>query len=203
MNPQSSPIHQLPEGYQKAYYLNVLEGDVLKRMNWLSILVAVPFFVVGRLWMGMIDAIRGSFEVSLPLPSIIVTLFSAIGVIILHELIHGAVIRRAGHTPRYGMLRMAGIPVAFYATTDNAYFPRNTFIQIALAPAVVITVVGAVLMIFLPNNLNNYLLLAMVINGAGAVGDFYMTYIVLKFDTDRTLVQDNVEAITIFVQPER
>lgn len=195
-----SPIYELPEGYQQAYHMNLLEGDVLRRLNWMSLIVALPFFIGGRLWLALVQSVSGSYDAPLPLPGVVLVIVGVLGVIILHELIHGAAIRWAGHKPRYGFLQMDGIPVAFYATADDAYFPRNAFIVIALAPAVVITLVGAVLMIFLPDRLNYYLLLAVVVNGAGAVGDFYMTHIVLKFEEGRTLVQDNMEAITVFVR---
>lgn len=199
-------IHTLPDGYRQAYHLDITNPEHARPLNTLG-LAAIPiFFIAGRGWLEAVRAVRGDFSVDLPLPGFVLVILSAVGVIILHEWIHGLFIRRTGHTPRYGIVTArAGrvtVPLAFYATADDAYFYRRDFIIIALAPAVLITGIGALLMVFLPDTINYYILLAIVINGSGAAGDFWMAYALRRYDEDNTLVRDEAHRMSIFVRDD-
>lgn len=195
------PIHELPAGYVPAYHLSVLDASQALWLNGLSIVLAGVFFLGLSAWNTVIEAVRG--PAAGPGPPAPLMILLVLLVLPLHEWVHGVFIRRAGHTPRYGMkgvrLGPVTIPVVLFATADDAYFRRDDFIIIALAPVVLITLGGMGLMILLVDGLAGYVALALIINGAGAVGDLWMTVVVLRYPADDTLVRDEADSITVFV----
>jgi hypothetical protein len=114
----------------------------------------------------------------------------------LHELIHGVVIARYGHKPRYGVKLFV-----LFATSDGALFRRNEFVRIALAPLVVISAVGSAIMLFLPFGLGYWIALAITLNAAGAIGDLWMTAVALRYDPS-ALVRDEADSMRIFAHLE-
>lgn len=113
----------------------------------------------------------------------------------LHELLHGLAIRWMGHRPRYGMRLDMGV---LYATADDACFPRNQFIVIALAPLMVITLVGMGLMLVLSDAVAYYIGLMIVLNASGAVGDLWMTWEVLRYPA-HALIRDEADRIRVYM----
>jgi hypothetical protein len=112
----------------------------------------------------------------------------------LHELFHGLFITRFGHKARYGFKM-----TVLYATADGAFFRRNEFIQIALAPLILISTVGLILMLFFPPRLAQWVALGVVVNAAGAIGDIWMTAVALRFDSS-ALIQDEEDCMRVFAE---
>ncbi|MBZ0301203.1 MAG: DUF3267 domain-containing protein, partial [Anaerolineae bacterium] len=149
-------------------------------------------------WAAFVRQIRGpyntAFSESIPwLLAVLVVLVVTFGG---HELLHGLAIRWAGHKPRYGMELSKGV---LYATTDQALFPRNHFLIIALTPLVALTLAGMVLMIFVPDGVGYYLGLIVVLNAAGAIGDLWMAAVVVRYPPE-ALVRDEADSIRVYVQ---
>lgn len=89
------------------------------------------------------------------------------GIIFPHELCHGLAIRAFGGHPRYGFgVAYFVFPYAF-ATTETR-FTRNQFLVIALAPLVVLSVVGVPIMLVFEWT---WLAIPLAMNAGGAVGD--------------------------------
>jgi hypothetical protein len=191
----------LPDDYELDYYFDVTDPATLGQLNFWSLALLVPFIALVIFWDRLVDVLRGPYVVGQEIPAIILWVL-VLGVLLLHEWVHGVAIRWAGHRPRYGMqgikIGPITIPYLLYATADDAYFPRTAFIVIALAPVIIITIVGLALMVILPDYLHSYLMVAIVINGTGAVGDLWMTAIVRRYP-ESTLVRDEAESISIFV----
>jgi Putative zincin peptidase len=187
---------ELPPGYREARYLAATEGRVLFWLNVLSLIPLVIALMVVGLWGVFVRRLRG------PIPSIfwenVPWLLAVILVIVLmiglHEWIHGLAIRWMGYKPRYGINLAKGV---FFATTDNGLFWRNQFLVVALAPLVVITIAGMILMIFTPDSLGYYVGLIVVMNAAGAIGDLWMAAVVWRYPDD-TLVRDEADSIRIY-----
>ena len=104
------------------------------------------------------------------------------------------VIARCGHKPRYGVKLFV-----LFATSDGALFRRDEFIRVALAPLVVITAMGGLLMLFLPFGMAYWVGLAVVLNAGGAIGDLWMTAVALRYDPS-TLIRDEEDSMRIFAQ---
>ncbi|GAB4511383.1 MAG: DUF3267 domain-containing protein [Anaerolineae bacterium] len=194
-------ITQLPENYREAYHLTITDSAQLLWLNILSLALLVPFVFLMFWWAGMVQDLRGANESAAALPDVLIW-FLVIMVLPLHELIHGVVIQAVGHRPRYGMkLTRVGpikLPYVLYATADGAYFTRWQFVAVAMAPAVVITLLGMLLVYLLPDALALPVAAAVVINGSGAVGDVWMTWVVLRY-TPEALVKDEADSIRVYV----
>lgn len=115
------------------------------------------------------------------------------GVIVVHELIHGAAMKRYGGDPEYGYgVAQFVLPYA-YATSDES-FTRNQFIVIALAPLVLLTGVLFSIAVYFQWSL---LLLPLALNVGGAIGDLWMTRLLLRYP-DTIYVVDKTTELEIY-----
>lgn len=92
--------------------------------------------------------------------------------------------RYYGGRPRYGVgLAHFVLPYA-YATSKEVY-TRTQFILISLAPLVVLSMIGTLLLPWVP-----CMLIALASNAAGSMGDLWMTSYVLRFPSDVQLLDE-------------
>lgn len=127
---------------------------------------------------------------------LLVLLVLAVAIVPPHEFVHGLAIRWFGGTPRYGVgLAHFVLPYA-YATTDRQ-FSRNQFVVVALAPLVVLTVVGVSLMIVFEWA---WLIVPLAANAGGAVGDCWMVLTVLGYPA-HVRIGDNATGLQILGRP--
>lgn len=88
-------------------------------------------------------------------------------VLVLHELVHGLFFWVFTKTrPKFGFKGAYA-----YAAAPEWYFPRRQYLVVGLAPFVVISLVGVVLMPVFPIQWLWLLIAALVMNASGAVGD--------------------------------
>lgn len=114
-------------------------------------------------------------------------------VIVSHELCHGIAIKAFGGQPRYGMgVSYLVFPYA-YATTETR-FSRNQFLVIALAPLVVLTLVGVPIMILFEMP---WLAFPLALNAGGAVGDIWMVLILLSYPPKVTVL-DSTTGLEVY-----
>ena len=100
-----------------------------------------------------------------------------------------------GGKPRYG----AGIAhyiVPYFYTTTKTVFLRNQFIVIAIAPLVVISLVGIGVMAAFPS-IAHWMFIPFVINASGAVGDLWVTRNVLRYPK-HVLLEDRKTGLIIY-----
>ncbi|MBN1202130.1 MAG: DUF3267 domain-containing protein [Anaerolineae bacterium] len=197
-NQAANPVTALPANYRQVYYLRLTERG---RLLWLNVLSLVPLAISGVVVIILLIAYHsvGAPLVIDALPGELPTLYGMALVLLvlpLHEWLHGLAIRRVGHRPRYGVRLLV-----LFATADGAYFRRGEFIQVSLAPLVVISAAGLFLMLFLPLGLAQWIALAVMMNAAGAIGDLWMALVALRFDPS-VLVQDEEDAMRIFAHVE-
>ena len=113
------------------------------------------------------------------LPSVFSIIFIIIDVVVvlyLHELIHAAVFYFT-HKQR-PKLGIRGFII--FAAAPNKILNKNQMIINTLAPFVVITLVGFLLMTLVPISFSSWIFIPMVVNAAAAGGDFMTVYWVLK-----------------------
>jgi hypothetical protein len=198
---QPPPIKKLPEDYEEVYYLSLLNMAQMVWLQILSVILLIPFAILMAVWMAVVQNLRGAYVAEPHVPAAVLWL-AVIAVFFLHEYIHGIAIRWVGLKPRYGAKYAAlgrfKLPVVLYATADDALFRRYQFVVVALAPAVVITLGGMALALLLPDYVANYIVLAVVLNGSGAAGDFWMAAVVLRYPS-HTLVRDEADSIRVYV----
>ncbi len=195
--PKADPVMMLPPHYQEVHYMSINEHGVLL---WLNLMSLVPLAISALIVFGSLLVYNeelGSPLVITAFPDSVPTLLGLASVLIvlpLHEWIHGLVIARCGHKPRYGIKLFV-----LFATSDGALFRRNEFIRVALAPLVVITTMGSVLMLFLPFGVAYWVGLAVVLNAGGAIGDLWMTAIALRYGPS-ALIRDEEDSMRIFAR---
>ena len=118
-------------------------------------------------------------------------------IIVPHEWVHGLAIRYYGGEPRYGVgLAHFVLPYA-YATTDHR-FSRNQFVVVALAPLVVLTLVGVALLVAFGWG---WLVVPLAANAGGAVGDLWMVLTVLGYPS-HVSVEDSTTGVRILGRPD-
>lgn len=199
-----SPVKSLPEGYREVYHLSVTDMAALFWLNVLSLVLLAAFALLMIAWIAGVRSLHAPYTISSHIPG----LFRWIGVLAVlpvHEWIHGLAIRWVGHSHIYGIkwakLGRLKVPLVLYTTAGDVYFRRLQFIFVALAPVVIITLLGMVIVVFLPNHLAYYVALAVVINGAGSVGDFWMVVVTLRYPAD-CLVRDEADSIRIYIHDD-
>lgn len=117
-----------------------------------------------------------------------------IAVLFIHELIHGLFYWLfSGQRPKFGFRGL--FPYA--AAPIGVYFPRKQYLTVGLAPFVLLTAVGLLLMAIAPIALVPFLLFFVAFNAGGAAGDLIMVIQLASFSSD-TLMEDNDAGVTIY-----
>lgn len=195
------PIHELPPDYHEVAYFTANEPRTLLWLNLLALLPLFIAFVGMNNWLEYVRGVRGTLDWGAAWLDLVMIAFALFGVLLLHEWLHGIAIMWYGHKARYGAktapIGRLQIPIMLYATTDNGLFRRHEFIVIALTPLIAITILGMALGFILPDRWHFYLSLAVALNAGGAIGDMWMTGIVLHYPPS-TLVRDEADSIRIF-----
>ncbi|QLH80815.1 DUF3267 domain-containing protein [Halosimplex pelagicum] len=104
-------------------------------------------------------------------------LLAVVVTVVVNEAIHGLVFRYYGYDVSYGAAPHMG---AFYATPFHQFVCREHAPPVALAPLVVISLVGLPLIALAPPLVAFFVFQAVVFNAIGAVGDLYATIHALR-----------------------
>lgn len=197
INDQIPDSGALPENYQEVLSWKVTGKPM--RLIALNIVGVILFVIFGMIFSSL--AIRlgkmpsegnfrlGLLEMGLAIAGIVLTL-------ILHELTHGLVMQMFGAKPKYGIIWKG---LMLYATSPGYAYHRNNYVVIALAPFVFISVL-VILGILVLQGTAWVVLLAIcgVVNASGAVGDMWITMIVLRYESI-AYVMDERDGIRVFL----
>jgi hypothetical protein len=170
----------LPHDYQEVLYWNVTEKP--SRVLLAQALALLSFFIFGILFFAVAVflgklPVSGSF--SLNLSEFGVAFVAIVLTLVVHELTHGMMMQLFGAKPIYGILWKG---LMLYATSPGYAYQRNTYIIILLAPFIFISVVAVVGMGLLQGTAWVPLLaICAAVNASGAIGDMWMTMIVLRY----------------------
>ncbi len=109
---------------------------------------------------------------------------SLVMVLLIHELMHGLLYwRLTGKSPDY---RIIGILVSVNAPPEF-YFPRNQYLIVGIAPLLLLTTIGLVLVVTAPKSVVQIIILFTMFNAAGSVGDLYMIARILSHSPETYL----------------
>jgi hypothetical protein len=196
-NVVSSP-GSLPIGYHEALYWTV--SDQPGKSVTLQIL-SVPLFVVSGVLFFWLAILLGAMPSLLDLGLLEwgFVLMSILLTFILHELTPGVAMRIWGAHPRYGVLLKQFM---LYATAPGFAFRRNSYLVVALAPLVCLSILAILGMMALMSTawVASFALCA-TINAGGAIGDLWITKIVLRYPA-RAYIMDERDGIRVFL-PDR
>lgn len=193
------PTQTLPPDYTAYFTLDLSKN---KRMVLLLNLIAIVLFAgFGYLFLRIAivvlpdsytavkdDAFWGSLGYSL---------LAYLLMLVLHELVHGLFFWYFTHQrPRFGFKGAYA-----FATAPGWYFPKNHYLAVGLAPLVVLTLLGLLLLPWLPDGwLLPWLLpwlVAMAGNASGAIGDLLIVGWLLT-QPNPVLIQDQGDAVIAF-----
>jgi hypothetical protein len=185
----------LPEGYQEVLHWTIKESTT--RLILLQIL-AIPLCMLSALVFSRLAVNLGQLPSSIRfgLAEIGIAILAVVLTIVLHELAHGITMIRFGAQPRYGVLWQQGM---FYATAPGYAFRRNDYILIALAPFLALSALAVVGMWLLSGTFwVAVLAIGGVVNAGGAIGDLWITAMVLRYPATAYIV-DEIDGIRVFL----
>ncbi len=176
------PTRVLPEDYVLVACVSLRERRALLLLNLAGLLLLILsgwLFISFALLLRPQDvaaALSFEFKGSGLLAAVGGVLLLTALMLILHEAIHGLGFWLAtGSRPRFGI----GRGYAF-AAAPEWYLPRSRYLWIGLAPLLVISALGILLIVFGPRELIAPALLVAVMNASGAVGDLWVAWTLLR-----------------------
>ncbi|MHB8192776.1 MAG: DUF3267 domain-containing protein [Bellilinea sp.] len=192
-------LQSLPENFRLSASFSIKDSGMLLKMNIAGFLLLILF---GWLFMAAASILRPEDAATFlvvqwtgveGLWSVAIVLVLIFATIVLHEAIHGL---------GFMLLAKARPIFAFrgvyaYAAAPGYYIPRNPYLVIALAPLVVISLAGVVLMAFVHPVWIAPLVLVCVVNSSGAVGDLWVAWLLLRHPAE-ALAQDRGDEIEIY-----
>jgi len=180
----------LPENYQEVLSWKVTGKPM--RVIALNIVGVILFVIFGMIFSSMAFGLgkmpsEGNFRLGLGEMGLAVA--GIVATFILHELTHGLTMQMFGASPKYGIIWKG---LMLYATSPGYAYRRNNSVVISLAPFVFISML-VILGMWILQGTAWVALLAVcgVVNASGAVGDMWITMIVLRY------------AVTAYVMDER
>ena len=194
-------VRETAEGEQPPGYALFRKGNLNLGLLSILSLVALPpafiffAFVTGPLG-GPFDLQGGeySFHVD-PLDLVLVTIAALVILPIVHELVHGAVAALCGGKPVYGI----GPGVAFCHFRE--FVSVGAYAAILIAPLLVLSILGVILMPVTPGILRGPLLAILITNASGAVGD--IASLTQIFGLPRTaLIADTSHGFEVYAREE-
>ena len=184
----------LPAGYDLYETLDMAsDRAVFKRISWCSLIIAAVMIVFGHLAVSpsalfSIGWLRVLLAACLTIVGMVVYVFA-------HEWVHGVFIRIfTGEPAKFGFKAGSGMAYA----KSSWFFSRPAYIAVALAPVVVWGVVLGVLMGDVPAEYFWCLYAIQIFNISGAVGDIYVTWLVLRMPRG-VLIYDEGVSMKFFV----
>jgi Putative zincin peptidase len=186
---------ELSPTYQQSRNLDLASQPGL--MIGLNLIGLLLFFAFGLAFLHLAAAIYPGINFGISnfsaLWGILTFLLVYAAVLVLHELVHGLFfLTFTGSRPHFGLKQMYA-----YACAPDWYIPRNQFLVVGLAPLILITLAGFLLLPLLSPILATFTLFAMAVNASGAIGDLYTVLWLLRFPAD-AFVCDHGEKFTIY-----
>ncbi len=120
-----------------------------------------------------------------------------VGVPVAHELVHATVYRLLGYDVSYGAAPSVG---GFYVAAVGQFQTRRANLLVALAPLAVLTPAGLLGMAVGGPVVQAVAYLGLVLNTAGAVGDLYLAWVLLRLPAG-TLVFEAVPPNAYVYEP--
>ena len=184
---------ELPAGYREAMTIDAKsDRKLIVKMTLASLAVLVVFLALAILWQG-----RRLLAEPMPLRLALGFWIAIIAYLVLHELVHGAAYKLlTGQKLTFGIT----LSVAFCGVPEIYVYRRASLIAV-LAPFVVFTALGLVLLAALPGAWEKFFVLCFLgLHIGGCSGDLYNTWMYLtRFKDPRTLTRDTGPVQTFYV----
>jgi len=189
----------LPTGYTEAGRISLKDN---RRLLILLNVLGIPWFVTCAVFFIFMASLLGvanrggdiTLSGTMLLLALVILVVAFIAVLVLHEMVHGLFFWLFTRSrPRFGFKG-----VYAYAAAPGWYIPRPQFLIVGLAPLVLISLAGLLILPFVTLPVSLVLLVAIISNATGAIGDLYMVARLL-FVPRGVLTEDQGEGIRWFV----
>lgn len=187
---------ELPNGYKEVYSIdagNIKTGLILNLIGLpIMIVMFIILMVIKSLVCGKINFDLSDGETSLVLFILCIVM---ILYIIIHELTHGLFYKLfTKEKLKFGLKLTCA-----YCGVPTVYMKKIPMIITALAPFVIYSLIGVVLMIVVPYNVI-FLAIDILFSAhvAGCVGDIYVSFLLIKYPKE-TLVNDTGAKQTFYI----
>jgi hypothetical protein len=146
------------------------------RTTWiLWSILSLPILYVGAV-VYLMAAFHGEpVSGTLDMGALMVVLLLWVGLVWVHEGVHGIFMLAFGARPKFGMLRIGVLPYAFYTTDPGHRFTRRQYLAVSLAPLAILGLLGIPLCMLSP-----YLVVPFAFHLAGCIGDIGISRHVLQ-----------------------
>jgi hypothetical protein len=196
-------MQTLPENYQEARTIDIKKDRrlfIIFNIGAFVLLIAAGAFFIRMISMlrpeGMVELSRQLNEgVSFNIFTIIWLLAITVGYVLLHEAVHGIFFWLYTRSKPKFALRW----YYAYAAAPTWYIPRNQYLVTALAPLVVISVIGLLVITISPPALFLPIWFFITMNASGAIGDILVA-VWLLFKPSSGMIRDQGDAITLFIR---
>jgi hypothetical protein len=188
------PLKELPPNYQLHSTFNLSTKKAVLVLNLIGFFLLLFF---GSLFIGLAKAMRPDFTrfgiVISSVFSLLVPLVVLVLMILLHEVIHGLFFWLYTHQRPIFAFKGAYA----YAAAPDWYLPRNKYVVVGLSPLILISLAGLLLLTIAPLSFFPSILIVMIFNAAGAVGDLIVVGWLLLKQPD-SLVRDYGDMFTVY-----
>ena len=194
----------LPAHYRLFKRLSIRDAAPLLLLNLASLLLlglAGALVLALLRWLRPQDA-AAAFSFSIEgvggfLPMILTLLGATFGMMVVHEAFHGIFFwHYTGTRPKFGFRGAYA-----FAAAPDWYLTRDQYLVTGLAPLVGITVIGILLLALVPVRWVPLLMLVVALNAAGAVGDLWVAYWLVRCPPD-ALGNDQGDVTSLYVPGE-
>ena len=186
MTTSSSPSGRPPVTYTEALYWRVRDGSGrLVKINLLALPLGAVFGL-GFVWMA--QHLGKAPELAWGARDAVVFVIGIVGVLALHECVHGLLMRAFGARPRYGFYARGGM---FYAKAPGYRFTRRQYLIVVLGPLVGLSLLAcAAIGLLAGTSMVWYVALWGVVNASAANADSWIAAVVLQHPADAHVVDE-------------
>jgi hypothetical protein len=185
------PTCRIPITYQYCYTLS--PGQNRLAQLFLILIAFGAFFIAWQLIRWLSPALLRPVSSGIILIDRFGIIVVVVAMILMHENIHALVAWRCtNHWPSYGVT-----PLGIYVNTAEWYFPRSMMIAISIAPFLILTLLGFLLLAMLPAAFTRLFVWFILLNGVGSINDVAVTAWIF-FQPDSALIQNDGREIRIY-----
>ncbi|WP_192988286.1 DUF3267 domain-containing protein [Carnobacterium mobile] len=169
-----------------------LMGDkkLIMKLNIASIPLLILFFILFTL-LTLGNNLSGEGERTFL--GMFIGIISLLGIIVVHELIHGLFFKLFNTEGKVKFGFKNGLA---YATSPNSFYSKRNFLIILMAPFITITLLLFLMYLFCLIPPYAFIWLASI-HASTCVGDFYFSYLVIKAPKN-SYVEDTEQGINIY-----
>lgn len=197
------PVRELPDSYRSVGTLDITKDKrALIFLNFVGLLMLVLtgwFFAQTILWLRGPESMADGFRLEINNLWQVVILLGSVTLLTvfyvsLHEATHGVFFWWFTRTKPIFAFRWTHA----YAAAPDWYLPRNSYLMTALAPLVMITILGLAVILVAQTSWLGAIWFVLTMNASGSVGDLLVAGWLLR-QPPACLARDRGDSVTLYV----